>query len=58
MIKIDEVCGILGLTADNAGKSKAREVLNYFGVKAETPPKVDGQFGAQAKLYDSEESCA
>jgi hypothetical protein len=56
MIKINEACAILGLPEDDKGKSKAREVLNYFRVHTEEGPKPEGaSFGKPSKLYDKEE---
>lgn len=52
MIKIGEAAVILGLSESDKDKALAREVLNYFQVPSETPPKVPGQFGAVGKLYD------
>lgn len=52
MIKINEACAILGLPEDDKGKTKAREVLNYFGVSTEEGPKPEGaSFGKPSKLY-------
>lgn len=55
MIKINEACLILGLPEDDKGKAKAREVLNYFGVKTGETVIAAGQFGKPSKTYDKEE---
>lgn len=52
MIKISEACEILGLVPNEAGKSRAREVLNYFEVKTSEEPIPAGKFGKPSKLYD------
>lgn len=52
MIKISEACDIMRLVANEAGKSRAREVLNYFEVKTSEEPVQAGKFGKPSKLYD------
>lgn len=50
MIKIGEAAVLLGLTDDDKGKGKARDVLNFFGVYSTTLDPEPGRISG-VKIY-------